>query len=137
MLEKYVENFSADGFIKSFMEEKQVGKAEATSLIRKSIPKESFYQTKVKEGLKKAFPDAFVVKVSLGNYAEAGIPDLLCIWQGHYFGFEIKRPIFGEASPLQAAIMKKIRAAGGTAEIVSWPEEAIKIMEDYKNGKKA
>lgn len=101
---------------------------------KKRIPKESYYQKKVKEGLLSEYPDGFVRKISQGAYSQGGIPDLLFIYKGHYFGFEVKRPIVGKLSPLQERTMWQIREAGGTAAVVSYPEQAIDIIQDWESG---
>ena len=64
-------------------------------------------------------------------YSQAGIPDIMMIYCGHYFGFEVKRPVVGVPSKLQEETIRKITAAGGTALFVRWPEEAIQAVEQY------
>lgn len=96
MLEKYEKNFDENEFMRSFMERKQIStKKQALAELRKLIKKEGYYQTKIKEALKKRYPDAFVAKISQGAYSQAGIPDVMFIKDGHYFGFEVKRPVVG------------------------------------------
>lgn len=130
MLERYEKDFDENAFVKSFMERKQITtKQKALSELRKLIKKEGYYQSKIKETLKKKYPDAFVVKISQGAYSEAGTPDIMMIKDGHYFGFEVKRPVVGIRSKLQEETVRLIRAAGGTAEFVTWPEEAIAEVE--------
>ena len=51
---------------------------------------------------------------------------------GHYFGFEVKRPVVGIRSKLQEQTARMIQAAGGTAAFVCWPEEAIREVEEYE-----
>lgn len=46
-----------------------------------------------------------------------------------YFGFEIKRPYLGVVSNIQQDTIKRIREAGGVAEVVCLPEEALEIIE--------
>ena len=102
MLEKYEKDFDENAFVKSFMERKQITtKRKALSELRKLIKKEGYYQSEIKETLKKKYPDAFVVKISQGAYSEGGIPDVLMIKDGHYFGFEVKRPVVGIRSKLK------------------------------------
>ena len=96
------------------------------------IKKESYYQDKIKRGLQKKYPEAFIRKVPQGAYCQAGIPDILMIYKGHYFGFEVKRPVVGIRSKLQEQTVLKIREAGGTAEFVTWPEEAVAEVEKYE-----
>ena len=103
MLEKYEKNFDENEFVRSFMEKKQIStKKQALAELRKLIKKEGYYQTKIKEALKKRYSDAFVAKISQGAYSQAGIPDVMFIKDGHYFGFEVKRPVVGIRSKLQA-----------------------------------
>jgi hypothetical protein len=61
------------------------------------------------------------------------MPDILCIKKGHYFGFEVKRPILGEATELQKRTMAMIQDAGGTAAVVSYPEEANEVIKKFFN----
>lgn len=137
MLERYEKDFDENAFIKSFMERKQITtKQKALSELRKLIKNEGYYQSKIKEGLKKKYPDAFVVKISQGAYSEAGIPDILMIKDGHYFGFEVKRPVVGIRSKLQKETVRRIHAAGGTAAFVRWPEEAIREVEEYEKSQR-
>ena len=113
MLERYEKDFDENAFVKSFMERKQITtKRKALSELRKLIKKEGYYQSEIKETLKKKYPDAFVVKISQGAYSEGGIPDVLMIKDGHYFGFEVKRPVVGIRSKLQEETVRKIQAAG-------------------------
>ena len=103
MLEKYEKDFDENEFVRSFMERKQIStKKQALAELRKLIKKEGYYQTKIKEALKKRYPDAFVAKISQGAYSQAGIPDVMFIKDGHYFGFEVKRPVVGIRSKLQS-----------------------------------
>lgn len=136
MLEKYEKNFDENEFMRSFMERKQIStKKQALAELRKLIKKEGYYQTKIKEALKKRYPDAFVAKISQGAYSQAGIPDVMFIKDGHYFGFEVKRPVVGIRSKLQEQTARMIQAAGGTAAFVCWPEEAIREVEKYEKAK--
>lgn len=137
MLERYEKDFDENAFVKSFMERKQITtKRKALSELRKLIKKEGYYQSEIKETLKKKYPDAFVVKISQGAYSQAGIPDVLMIKDGHYFGFEVKRPVVGIRSKLQEQTARMIQAAGGTAAFVCWPEEAIREVEEYEKSQR-
>ena len=83
--------------------------------------KESYYQAKIIKWLREAYPQAFIWKAQQGPYSRQGIPDICAIIDGHFFGFEVKRPEGGELSPVQAQTIKQINAAGGTALVVSGP----------------
>lgn len=58
------------------------------------------------------------------------------IKDGHYFGFEVKRPVVGIRSKLQEETVRKIQDAGGTATFVRWPEEAIMEVEEYEKSQR-
>ncbi|NSD63411.1 VRR-NUC domain-containing protein [Fusicatenibacter saccharivorans] len=100
--------------------------------LRKLIKDEGYFQSKIKKSLEEKYPDAFIRKISQGAYSEGGIPDILMIRDGHYFGFEVKRPVVGIRSKLQEQTVRMIQAAGGTAAFVCWPEEAIREVEEYE-----
>lgn len=137
MLEKYEQNFNENEFVKSFMNARNFKtKKEALAALRKEIKKESYYQEKIKKVLKTKYPEAFIVKISQSLYSQAGIPDILMIHNGHYFGFEVKRPVVGIRSKLQEQTARMIQAAGGTAAFVCWPEEAIREVEEYENSQR-
>jgi hypothetical protein len=90
--------------------------------------KESFYQAKIIRWLKEQHPDAFIWKAQAGPYCRQGIPDICMVLNGHFFGFEVKRPEVGRLSKIQEQTIKEINAAGGTAAVVSFPEQVEKII---------
>ena len=84
----------------------------------------------------KSVPQCFCWKEHGGMYGTAGIPDIMFIKDGHYFGFEVKRPVVGIRSKLQEQTARMIQAAGGTAAFVCWPEEAIREVEEYEKSQR-
>lgn len=104
----------------------------AEKYLREHIPLESDYQKKIIQFLKKEYPTAFVWKAAAGAYSRQGIPDVCFIKDGRYFGFEVKRPYFGEPTKMQKDTIRKIREAGGIAAAVCFPEEVQKIVEGVK-----
>ena len=73
MLERYEKDFDENAFVKSFMERKKITtKQKALSELRKLIKKEGYYQSEIKEALKKKYPDAFVVKTPREHTAREG-----------------------------------------------------------------
>lgn len=98
--------------------------------------KESYYQTKIMKWLKEEHPDAFVWKAQAGPYSRQGIPDICAIIDGHFFGFEVKRPDNGRLSPVQAQTIKQINAAGGTALVVSYPAQAKEAIDAWTTKKR-
>ena len=117
--------------------EKGITKREAEKIVRGMMPKESDFQKKIKEAVNEAYPDAFSVKIQQAQYSTGGIPDLMVIIKGHYFGFEVKKPYFHQKSPLQKKTIRRIRAAGGTADFISYAEEALEMIEKYFRNQEA
>lgn len=76
----------------------------------------------------KKLEGCFCWKEHGGMYGRAGIPDIICCYFGHFFGFEVKT-VTGQATDLQKATMKKINQAGGTAVIVRSLEEVKSVLE--------
>lgn len=131
MLERYDKKMEPDEVIGAVQRKNGCTRKEAMTILYKEIPKEKYFQDKVKKGLKESYPMAFVRKISLGPYSQGGFPDILCILDGHYFGFEVKRPVVGELSALQRRVIEEIRESGGTVAVVSYPEEAIETVKEF------
>ena len=62
-----------------------------------------------------------------GPYGANGIPDIICCYKGHFFGFEVKTAK-GKPTKLQEAVIRKINTAGGTALIVRSVEDVKAIL---------
>lgn len=70
---------------------------------------------------------ALVYNIHGGDgFQEAGIPDLLVCWRGHFIGLELKRG--SVTSKLQEWQIRRIRKAGGTAEVVTSVEDALAVL---------
>lgn len=95
--------------------------------------KESWYQARIIRWLKDNYPDAFVWKAQAGPYCRQGIPDICAIIDGHFFGFEVKRPEVGRLSKIQEQTIKEINAAGGTAAVVSYPDQVKETIEQWQS----
>lgn len=136
MLERYIEGFDADRFVSAFKAEQGgITKDSAMKILRRNIPKESYYQRKIKEALEARYGNSlYVRKISLGPYSEAGVADLMVVIGGQYIGLEVKRPVVGEPSKLQLENQRQVRAAGGVYEFVVWPEDAIAVVETFLKG---
>lgn len=111
----------------------QLTAEKVANILRDQIPLEQWYQTRIMQAIKAAYPDAFVRKISAGVYSEKGFPDILVIIDGRYYGIEAKRPFVGKPSPNQVATILKIRKAGGVADFACLPDEALEVI---KNGTK-
>ena len=93
----------------------------------KTERKESYYQSKILTWLKRTYPEAFVFKATQGPYSNLnGVPDIIALIDGHFFGFEVKRP-GGKPTKLQEIAIAQINRAGGTAAVVSTPQQ-VEIM---------
>ena len=109
------------------------GAVHAEKYLLQKLPKESYYQDKIIKFLKKTYPTAFVWKAAAGAYSRQGIPDVCAVIGGRYYGFEVKRPYIGVLSKIQEQTIDQIRAAGGIAAVVTFPEEVQRIVEGTRN----
>lgn len=115
--------------------EKETGKKITSSTFDKImhdvLPLEQAYQSEVIVYLK-TIPGAFVWKATAGPYSRQGIPDVCAIIDGHFFGFEIKRPYIGKATKVQEGTIRRINEVGGTAAVISFAEQAKEIIDKWK-----
>ena len=101
---------------------------EAEIWLSQNLPLEKDYQKKIITRIRKLFPDAFVWKASAGPYSMGGIPDVCCVINGRFYGFEVKRPFFGRLSDLQRRMVDRIIAAGGLAYVVTSAEQVEELL---------
>lgn len=104
--------------------------AQTDKLLRDTLPKESYFQSIILRWLKENYPAAFVWKVQTGPYARQGVPDICAVIDGRFYGFEVKRPYLGRLSRIQQSTMEAIEKAGGKAGVVTWPDDARKLIEN-------
>lgn len=84
---------------------------------------ESRLQLKIRKELERVV-GGFWIKFWGGLFTRVGIPDLIGCVEGRFFGLEVKMP--GESpSAVQRHVIGLIRKAGGVAEVVTSPQEAI------------
>jgi len=99
------------------------------------LPKESYYQEKIIKYIQKEYgEDAVVWKEAAGPYSQQGIPDVTVVLNGRYYGFEVKRPYIGILSKIQEQTIKRIRRAGGIAEVVSFPKDVAAVIDRSNRG---
>lgn len=101
---------------------------DARDVLAKIVPKEPKYQAAILKWMRANLPGAFIWKDQAGQYQMGGIPDILAIINGQFYGFEVKRPYFGRVSPLQAQTHMAMRKAGGRVHIVSYASEVEAIL---------
>lgn len=117
----------------------QIGKATnrtgARKYLKARVPLEPKYQEKIMKYLKKRYPKAYIWKAAAGPYSRGGVPDIIALIDGRFYGFEVKRPYYGKPSDLQKQAIKAIRANGGYAGTVCFPEEVEQIIVGSRNRK--
>ena len=89
--------------------------------------KEKSIENKIKAYLK-TIDSLFFFKEHGGLYGTAGVPDIICCYKGLFIAFEVKTND-GKTTALQDATIKRIRKAGGIAEIVRSVDEVKRIIE--------
>lgn len=98
-----------------------------------SVPLEKDIQAKIMAYLK-TVPGLFAWKAHTGGiYAAAGIPDVLCVYNGRLFAFEVKRP-GRKPTALQQATIESLQAAGAVAVVVTGVGEVKEVINSV--GKK-
>jgi len=113
---------------------KPISAATFDKIMYETLPLEQAYQAEVIEYIK-SIPGAFVWKAAAGPYSRQGIPDVCAIIDGHFFGFEIKRPYIGATTKIQQQTLQQIERAGGTAAVISFREQAREVIESWKRSK--
>ena len=74
---------------------------------------------------------AWVLKYHVGPYSRPGTPDLLACYQGCFVALEVKTHASrARVTPLQRRALDMIRAAGGTAQVVTSIDEALTALGD-------
>lgn len=120
---------SYDELVQYTMQEKGIKtRAEAKTYIQDHLPKESYFQKRIIQWIKKHVKNCMVWKEAAGPYSRQGIPDITCIVNGRYYGFEVKRPFIGKLSQIQEQTIKDIWDAGGRAYVVSSEKEVARIL---------
>ena len=104
-------------------------KAKTIQWVKVHVPKESYFQRKIIEYLRKTYPAAVVWKQNNGEYSSLnGIPDVAMLKDGQYYGFEVKRPYLGKLSKIQDKTMEKLRKAGAKVYEVTYVSDVISVM---------
>ena len=75
---------------------------------------------------------AFCFKVHGSQFMMAGLPDIVGVYRGLFFGFETKTPEKRKnTSASQDRVHGLIREAGGFCEVVCSPTEAVEKLREY------
>jgi len=103
-------------------------------LLKNNFQKERNFSMKEKDIIAaikahlKTIPNCYSYKNHGGQFGQAGLPDLVCCIGGRFIAFEVKTDI-GKLTPLQAVAIRKIKEAGGTAEVVRSLDEVKAVIE--------
>ena len=94
--------------------------------------KEKTFENQIKKYLTEQ--GVWYVKYFANGFTKSGIPDLLCVVNGHFLAIEVKAEN-GKPSELQLHHIEKIKQAGGHAVIVkpSQFEELKRLIQELKN----
>lgn len=101
---------------------------EARKLARRLTPSEAKIQKDILAHLNKQV-GGFWWKDAAGPYQRQGIPDIVGCHDGHFYAFEVKRPLVGELSAIQRHTLTAINAAGGSAYVVTSVEDVRQVFE--------
>lgn len=72
---------------------------------------------------------AFCFKIHGSEFMMVGLPDIIGVYKGLFFGFETKLPSERDnTSVMQDRVMAKIRKAGGLSQVVCSPGEAEQAL---------
>ena len=76
----------------------------------------------------KTVPNCFYWKNHGGRFGQGGLPDVCCCIAGRFAAFEVKTDK-GRVTVLQQVTLRRIRAAGGIAEVVRSVDEVKEIVQ--------
>lgn len=79
----------------------------------------------------KSLDNCFCFKEHGGQYGTAGIPDIICCYNGRFVAFEVKTEK-GRLTKLQEITIRKIKEAKGKAYKVTSVDEVKKILEQLE-----
>ena len=102
-----------------------------------SANEETLLVTRIEEVLRERYPEAWMLKVHGGRFQRQGVPDLLAIIDGRFYGFEVKHQKPGEtaqqavdrATPGQRHEIAAQRRAGARAAVVLSPQDALDVID--------
>ena len=83
----------------------------------REIPLESTITAEIQRYLSR-LPDWWGFKAQGSGSQMRGVPDIVGCYRGLFVGFEVKRPVVGKLSKLQAHRIEQIQAAKGHAFVV-------------------
>lgn len=85
------------------------------------------------KGYLKSVDNCFFWKEHGAQFGQAGIPDIIVCLEGRFVAFEVKAEK-GRTTILQEVTLRRIRNAGGTAEVVRSVKEVKAIISQLQGG---
>jgi hypothetical protein len=70
---------------------------------------------------------------AMPKYTPKGLPDILCVIDGHFIGLEVKVPDYWKRTDDQMAIQERFGANGASYYLVTSLEEAKKAIANHDN----
>lgn len=92
--------------------------------------KESEIISQIREYLK-TIEGCFFWKEHGSQFGQAGIPDLIICHKGRFIALEVKAEK-GKTTTLQEVALRRIRRAGGTAEVVRSIDDVKAVIEKLR-----
>lgn len=93
---------------------------------------ESRLVTRILKRLRKDFRPSFWFKHHGGIFSAVGIPDIIGVFNGRFFAFEVKLPgKLKTLSAVQKAVINQLQRAGAIAAAITSVEEAVALVEAF------
>ena len=90
--------------------------------------RESGIQSRTVDAIVEKYGRRVWVRVKHGTaYAVVGDPDIYGLLDGWFFAFEVKNEE-GKATKIQLLRIREIRAAGGLADLIDNPQDALRLL---------
>lgn len=85
----------------------------------------------IRRKLEEKYPGVWY-KIHGGPYQEAGIPDIVGCYKGHFVGFEVKRPEkVDNVSDQQHFQLSRLSKHGASVAVITSAEQAMSLMERW------
>lgn len=127
-LNDYEKFKTLDELVQVYQTKNNVTKTDAKKAVLSAMPKESRFQAKIMEYLNSR-KDCIAWKDQASMYQSKGVPDIICIKDGIFYGFEVKRPFIGKLSDIQAEFHNKLKSVGARVYVVSFVSEVQRILD--------
>lgn len=106
-------------------------------------PEQALQRSVIEHLAWRAKPDVFCFHVPLGGWRSpieaailksigtvAGVPDLICLFQGHCYALELKAED-GPVTDVQRVVHERLRAAGATVATATGIDAALEVLDGW------